>query len=47
MHASVIEYTAVIWSPYLQTNIYQIKMVQIKMAARFVFNDYSRHPCKC
>ena len=38
----IIEYAAVIWSPYLQTNIYQIEMVQRK-ATRFAFNDYSRH----
>ena len=40
----IIEYAAVIWPPwpYLQTNIHQIEMVQRK-AARFVFNDYSRH----
>ena len=31
-----------IWSPHLQNNIYQIEMVQRK-AARFVFNDDSRH----
>ena len=29
-------------SLHLQTNIHQIEMVQRK-AARFVFNDYSRH----
>ena len=34
----IIEYAAVIWSPHLQNNIYQIEMVQRK-AARFVFND--------
>ena len=38
----IIEYSAVIWSPHLQNNIYQIEMVQRK-AARFVFNDHSRH----
>ena len=38
----IIEYAAVIWSPHLQNNIYQIEMVQRK-AARFVFNDHSRH----
>ena len=38
----IIEYAAVIWSPHLQNNIYQIEIVQRK-AARFVFNDHSRH----
>ena len=38
----IIEYAAIIWSPYLLTKIHQIEMVQRK-AVRFVFNDYSRH----
>ena len=38
----IIEYAAVIWSPYLQTNIHQIEMV-LRKTTRFVFNDYSRH----
>ena len=38
----IIEYAAIIWSPYFQTKIHQIEVVQRK-AARFVFNDYSRH----
>ena len=38
----IIEYATVIWSPYLQTNMYQIEMVQRK-ATRFVFDDYSSH----
>ena len=38
----ICEYAAVIWSPHLQTNIHQLEMIQRK-AARFVFNDYSRH----
>ena len=38
----IIEYAAVIWPPYLQTNIHQIEMV-LRKTTRFVFNDYSRH----
>jgi len=35
----ICEYATVIWSPHLQSNIYQIEMIQRK-ATRFVFSDY-------
>ena len=37
----ILEYAAVIWSPYMQTYIQQVEMIQRK-AARFIFSDYSR-----
>jgi len=35
----IVEYASVIWSPYTNSNINTLEMVQQK-AARFVFNDY-------
>ena len=37
----ILEYAAVIWSPYTQTYIQQVEMIQRK-AARFIFSNYSR-----
>ena len=35
----MLEYASVVWSPFTQSNIDKIEMIQRK-AARFVFNDY-------
>ena len=37
----IIEYTAVMWSPYTQSSIHAVKMLQQK-ADRFVCNDFAR-----
>ena len=37
----IIEYAAVVWSPYTQSSIYAVEMLQRK-AARFVCNDFTR-----
>ena len=37
----IIEYAAVIWSPYLHSNVSHVEMIQ-RRAARFLHNDFSR-----
>ena len=37
----ITEYVAVVWSPYTQSSIHTVKMLQRK-AARFVCNDFTR-----
>ena len=36
----VIEYAAIIWSPYTYCDIYKVEMVQHR-AARFIMNNYT------
>ena len=38
----ILEYAAMIWSPHLQYQTYQLEKIQ-RSAARFVMNDYSRY----
>ena len=36
----ILEYAAIVWSPYIQKDIDKVEQVQ-RRAARFVFNNYS------
>ena len=38
----VMEYAAVVWDPYYQSDIQQLENVQ-RRAARWVLNDFSRY----
>ena len=36
----ILEYAAIVWSPYIQKDIDKVEQVQ-RCAARFIFNNYS------
>ena len=38
----ILDYASIIWSPYYQSRIYSIEMVQWR-AAKFVINNYSNY----
>ena len=38
----ILDYACTVWSPYYQSNIYSIEMVQ-RRAARFVLNKFSNY----